>query len=88
MSASAPREDGRRREMNADVVRKHIAANATKKGKGWWLPAVWSEGNPTLRAALVEELGRPIPSGYMSEEWGWEIDPEDYGLMEVDEGEQ
>ena len=69
-------------------VREHIVTHASKSNNGWWLPAVWSENNPPLRAALVEELGTPIPSGYMSEECGWEVDPEEYGLMEVDEGEQ
>lgn len=71
-------------KLTADAVREHIAANASKNSKGWWLPAVWSEDKPLLRAALVEELGRPIPSGYMSEECGWEIDPEDYGITDVD----
>ena len=64
----------------ADAVREHIVTHAIKNSKGWWLPAVWSEGKPLLRAALMEELGSPVPSGYMSEECGWVIDPEEYGM--------
>ena len=72
-----------RERARKEKTREHIAANASKNSKGWWLPAVWSEDKPLLRAALEEELGRPIPSGYMSEECGWEI-PEDYGITDVD----
>jgi hypothetical protein len=46
----------------------------------WWLPACFSEDSPNMRAALIEELGNPQPSGYMSEHFGWPIDPEYYGL--------
>lgn len=40
-------------KLAADAVREHIAANASKNSKGWWLPAVWSEDKPLLRAAAV-----------------------------------
>jgi len=60
-----------RKEMKQSAA-DHIA-RYTREG---WLPAVWSEDEDELRKALIAELGQPIPSGYMSEECGWKIYPD------------
>ena len=56
-------------------VQEHVARYLTFKPRfdTWWLPAVWSEQDPDLREKLLEELGPTSPSGYMSEECGWEL---------------
>ena len=56
-------------------VQEHVSRYLTYKPRfdTWWLPAVWSEHDPVLRDKLLEELGPTSPSGYMSEECGWEL---------------
>ena len=56
-------------------VQEHVSRYLTYKPRfdTWWLPAVWSEQDPELREKLLEELGPTSPSGYMSEECGWEL---------------
>ncbi len=56
-------------------VQEHVSLRLTYKPRfdTWWLPAVWSENDPVLRDKLLEELGPTSPSGYMSEECGWEL---------------
>ena len=68
-----------------NVAIDHIKARTSRLSSGrYWLPAVYSERDAALRADLIEELGEPIPSSYMSEHTGWEIEPADYDLQEED----
>jgi hypothetical protein len=62
-------------ELEDGDVQEHVARYLTFKPRfdTWWLPAVWSENAPVLREKLLEELGPTSPSGYMSEECGWEL---------------
>jgi hypothetical protein len=57
------------------IVQDHILDSATlaQYSARVWLPGVYSERDDDLRDALVESLGQPVPSGYMSEECGWEV---------------
>jgi len=63
------------REIEDGDVQEHVSLRLTYKPRfdTWWLPAVWSEQDPELREKLLEELGPTSPSGYMSEECGWEL---------------
>ena len=63
------------RELEDGDVQEHVSRHLTYKPRfdTWWLPAVWSENAPELREKLLEELGPTSPSGYMSEECGWEL---------------
>ena len=63
------------RELEDGDVQEHVSLRLTYKPRfdTWWLPAVWSEQDPELREKLLEELGPTSPSGYMSEECGWEL---------------
>lgn len=63
------------RELEDGDVQEHVARYLTYKPRfdTWWLPVVWSEHDPELREKLLEELGPTSPSGYMSEECGWEL---------------
>lgn len=63
------------REIEDGDVQEHVSLRLTYKPRfdTWWLPAVWSENDPALRDKLLEELGPTGPSGYMSEECGWEL---------------
>ena len=63
------------REVEGGDVQEHVSRHLTYKPRfdTWWLPAVWSEQDPELREKLLEELGPTSPSGYMSEECGWEL---------------
>lgn len=56
-------------------VRNHIEANAGLRqySSMVWLPAVCSEDDADLRDMLEADLGQPTPSGYMSEESGWDV---------------
>lgn len=56
-------------------VREHVSERASFRPRrsGWWLPAIWSERDSELRDKLIAELGPTSPSGYMSEECGWEL---------------
>ena len=63
------------RELEDEDVQEHVSWRLTYNPRfdTWWLPAVWSENAPELREKLLEELGPTGPSGYMSEECGWEL---------------
>ena len=63
------------RKIEDGDVQEHVSLRLTYKPRfdTWWLPAVWSEQDPELREKLLEELGPTSPSGYMSEECGWEL---------------
>ena len=63
------------RQLDDGDVQEHVARHLTYKirGDAWWLPAVWSENDHELREKLLAELGPTSPSGYMSEECGWEL---------------
>ena len=63
------------RELEEKDVQEHVSRYITYRPRfdTWWLPAVWSEQDPDLREKLLEELGPTSPSGYMSEECGWEL---------------
>jgi hypothetical protein len=39
-----------------------------------WIPGCYVEDDPGAEETLIAEYGSPRPSGYMSEECGWEID--------------
>lgn len=54
------------------VLLEGLPAFSPRRG-GWWLPAIWSEKDSELREKLLAELGPTSPSGYMSEECGWEL---------------
>ena len=64
------------RHLDDGDVQEHVARHLTYKTRWdtWWLPAVWSEQDSDLREKLLEELGPTSPSGYMSEECGWELE--------------
>ena len=63
------------RQLDDGDVQEHVAQHLEYRPRSgsWWLPAVWSEKDCQLREKLVEELGPTSPSGYMSEECGWEL---------------
>ena len=63
------------REFEEKDVQEHVSWRLAYNPRfdTWWLPAVWSENDPVLRDKLLEELGPTSPSGYMSEECGWEL---------------
>ena len=63
------------RQLDDGDVQEHVSRHLTYKPRfdTWWLPAVWSESAPELREKLIAELGPTSPSGYMSEECGWEL---------------
>lgn len=63
------------RELEDGDVQEHVERYLTYKPRfdTWWLPAVWSEQDHELREKLLEALGPTGPSGYMSEECGWEL---------------
>ena len=63
------------RELEDGDVQEHVSRYLNYKPRvdSWWLPAVWSENNHELREKLLEALGPTSPSGYMSEECGWEL---------------
>lgn len=57
------------------TTREHIEENASLHtyAAGAWLPGVYSEDDDALRDALVADLGKPVASGPMSEECGWDV---------------
>ena len=63
------------RELEDRDVQEHVSQYLAYRPRfdSWWLPAVWSEKDPELREKLLEALGPTSPSGYMSEECGWEL---------------
>ena len=62
-------------ELEDRDVQEHVSRHLEYRPRSgtWWLPAVWSEKDCQLREKLLEELGPTSPSGYMSEECGWEL---------------
>lgn len=63
------------RKLEDGDVQEHVSRYLNYKPRfdTWRLPAVWSENDHELREKLIAELGPTSPSGYMSEECGWEL---------------